>query len=138
MEQLLDGHAAADVVAVPKQIVGHLALKSDFVFRDLLKDEQGSELFSDGGDSEASPGSVECVRRHVGIADALGVDDLAVVGDENRAVEIAVLLVMRNKSVDPFGLARGRNLSGVRAGRARKRSANREARWPGMRERIRV
>ncbi len=112
MEQLFDRHATTCVFAVPGQVVGHLALKRDLVFGSLLQDEQGSELLGDGGDAEPRVWRVGRARSHVGIADPLGVDDLAVVGDQNRPVEVAVLLVIRDQALDSLRFTGSRDLAG--------------------------
>ena len=122
MEQLLDGHSSAGVFAIPREIIGDFALQRDFIFADLLKDEQGSELLSDGGDAEFCARSVGNIVLEAGFTHPLRVNDLAVVRDENGAVEVAVLLVLRNKPVDPLGLAGRGSLTGGEHGCRQKKA----------------
>ena len=131
MEQLVDRHAAASVFAIPGQIVADLALKKDFAFSRLLENEQCSELLGDGSDVEASVRRVGSASLHVGVADSLFVNDLALVCDENRAIEIPEPLVVGNDQADALSLVDRRRLARERDGREPKKQGQKGSELAG-------
>src|SRR5215471_2721915 len=131
MQQLLDGHAASSVFTIPGQVVGHLALKGDLVFGDLLQHKQGSELLGDGGDTKFCVRSVRNIVIEAGVTYPLGVNDFTVVGHEDRAVEVAEPLIVRNEMVDALSLVEWRRLTrnGRRRGQKKQGQEGRKLAW---------
>ena len=101
--------------------IGNPSLKKNLAIGSLLKDQQGSELLSDGGDTEFCARSVGNIVVEAGFTCPLGANDFAAVGHQDCSVEVAEVLVARNDLVNPFGFAESRRLARERDCRAQKK-----------------
>src|SRR5690349_6111817 len=91
-QQVMNRDLLSDIFAVIGQVVGELAVQLDLSLFDKLKNHGRGELLGDRSESKLRVGSVWNIPLHVRESDRALVNDLSILRDENRAVELTILV----------------------------------------------
>ena len=100
MEQLLDRHLLACILAIPREVLRNGSVQTKLAQGYLLQGQHRRELLGNRRDAESGLHNIRSVQLHVRIANSPGVEDLLVLCDQHGAVEITALLIVEDQLMD--------------------------------------
>ena len=99
----MNRHPSPRDVGILRQVVSYGAVQPELAFLCQLQDQHRGELLGDRTDAELGVGGVGDAPLGVGQAVGLAVDHPAVIGDEDRALKAALLVIAPHNRIDLFG-----------------------------------